>query len=98
MAAQDRPRRGNDGGDGDDLVAAGGAAGTLAGGVITQALSWRWVLLINLPIGLVAAVVASAVVVDRRSDKRTSFDLAGALLLTVGLLLNAYGPVTAGSA
>ncbi len=76
---------------------AGGAAGTLAGGVITQALSWRWVLLINLPIGLVAAVVASAVVVDRRSDKRTSFDLAGALLLTVGLLLNAYGAVTAGS-
>ena len=76
---------------------AGGAAGTLAGGVITQELSWRWVLLINLPIGLVAAVVASAVVVDRRSDKRTSFDLAGALLLTVGLLLNAYGAVTAGS-
>ncbi|HSS37944.1 MAG TPA: MFS transporter, partial [Polyangia bacterium] len=76
---------------------AGGAAGTLLGGVITQELSWRWVLLINLPIGLVAAVVASAVVADRRSDRRTTFDLAGALLLTIGLLLNAYGAVTAGS-
>jgi EmrB/QacA subfamily drug resistance transporter len=76
---------------------AGGAAGTLLGGVITQELSWRWVLLINLPIGLVAAVVASRVVVDRRSDRHTSFDLAGALLLTVGLLLEAYGGVTAGS-
>ena len=76
---------------------AGGAAGTLLGGVITQELSWRWVLLINVPIGLAAALVAGAVVTDRRSEGRTSFDLAGALLLTVGLLLEAYGAVTAGS-
>ena len=76
---------------------AGGAAGTLAGGVITQELSWRWVLLINVPIGLAAATVAGAVVADRHAQERTSFDLAGALLLTAGLLLNAYGAVTAGS-
>ena len=37
---------------------AGGAAGTVLGGVITQELSWRWVLLINPPIGIAAAVIA----------------------------------------
>ena len=44
----------------------GGAAGMLFGGIITQELSWRWVLLINPPIGVAAAVVAYAVVSERR--------------------------------
>src|SRR5437588_5165722 len=44
----------------------GGAAGTLFGGIITQELSWRWVLLINPPIGIAAAVVAYSVVTERR--------------------------------
>ncbi len=76
---------------------AGGAAGTLLGGFITQELSWRWVLLINAPIGLAAAFVATAVVAERRAGARKGFDLAGALLLTTGLLISAYGGVTAGS-
>src|SRR5579884_1432171 len=54
----------------------GGAAGTLFGGIITQELSWRWVLLINPPIGIATALVAWAVVADRRrADQRTSFDM-----------------------
>ncbi len=44
----------------------GGAAGMLFGGIITQELSWRWVLLINPPIGIAAALVAYAVVSERR--------------------------------
>ncbi|HUA10727.1 MAG TPA: MFS transporter [Solirubrobacteraceae bacterium] len=75
---------------------AGGAAGTLLGGIITQELTWRWVLLINLPIGVVAAVVAYSAIAEHRGDNVRSFDLAGALTITLGLLAFVYGVVSAG--
>ncbi len=75
----------------------GGAAGTLFGGIITQELSWRWVLLINPPIGLVAALVAFRVVADRRRAKgEAAFDIAGAVTLTLGQIVLVYGVVQAG--
>ena len=74
----------------------GGAAGTLLGGVLTQELSWRWILLINPPIGIAAAVVGYRVVAERRKETAgRSFDLGGALTLTVGQLVLVYGIVTA---
>ena len=75
---------------------AGGAAGTLLGGVITQELTWRWVLLINLPIGLAAAAVAWVAVHEWRNENKSSFDIAGALTVTGGLLAFVYGIVSAG--
>jgi len=76
---------------------AGGAAGTLLGGIITQELSWRWVLLINPPIGIAAVLVAWAVVEDRRRKREdSSFDIAGALTLTAGQMVLVYGVVQAG--
>ena len=75
----------------------GGAAGVLFGGIITQELSWRWILLINPPIGIVTALVAYAVVRERRRERAgPSFDLAGALTLTIGQMVLVYGVVEAG--
>ncbi len=75
----------------------GGAAGVLLGGVITEVLSWRWVLLINPPIGLAVALMAYMVVADRRRAKAgASFDLAGALTLTIGQMVLVFGVVEAG--
>jgi EmrB/QacA subfamily drug resistance transporter len=75
----------------------GGAAGVLLGGIITEVLSWRWVLLINPPIAIVAAVVAYAVVSERRGARDgSSFDLAGAVTLTVGQMVLVFGVVEAG--
>jgi EmrB/QacA subfamily drug resistance transporter len=75
----------------------GGAAGTLFGGIITQELTWRWILLINPPIAIVTAVIAYAVVRDRRRPRDdASFDIAGALTLTIGQMVLVYGVVEAG--
>jgi EmrB/QacA subfamily drug resistance transporter len=77
---------------------AGGATGTLLGGVITEAWGWRWILLINLPIGIATALVARVAVDERRREHgRGSFDLAGALTVTAGLLALVYGIVSAGA-
>jgi EmrB/QacA subfamily drug resistance transporter len=76
----------------------GGAAGMLFGGIITQELNWRWVLLINPPIGIAAAVVAYVVVNERRRAPKRSFDLAGAITLTIGQMVLVYGIVEAGLA
>jgi EmrB/QacA subfamily drug resistance transporter len=75
----------------------GGAAGVLLGGIITEVLSWRWVLLINPPIAIVAALVAYAVVAERRKGRDAPpFDLAGAVTLTLGQMVLVYGVVEAG--
>jgi EmrB/QacA subfamily drug resistance transporter len=76
---------------------AGGAAGQLFGGIITQEASWRWVLLINPPIGIATALIAYRVVGDPRTKRDSrSFDVAGALTLTVGQIVLVYGVVKAG--
>jgi EmrB/QacA subfamily drug resistance transporter len=73
---------------------AGGAAGALAGGIITQALSWRWILFINLPIGIAAAFFAQRLLLEGRGEHATrNFDFGGALTATLGLSALVYGIV-----
>ncbi|WP_181767029.1 MFS transporter [Streptomyces albidus (ex Kaewkla and Franco 2022)] len=79
--------------------AGGGAAGGLVGGVLTDALSWRWVLLINVPIGAVVLAAAALWVTevrDRTAPRR--LDVPGALLVTAGLVTLAWGIVQTESA
>ncbi|UKY49927.1 MFS transporter [Streptomyces inhibens] len=73
--------------------AGGGAVGGLVGGVLTEYLSWRWVLLINVPVG--ALVLAGAVLwlTESRQGVARRLDVPGALLVTGGLGLVAYGIV-----
>jgi EmrB/QacA subfamily drug resistance transporter len=73
---------------------AGGAAGVLAGGIITQALSWRWILFINLPIGLIAAFLSQRMLLEGRNEHATrNFDFGGALTATLGLCALVFGIV-----
>jgi len=73
-------------------IAGGGAAiGLIAGGALTEFLDWRWCLLVNLPIALVAAAFGVRVLRESRAPGDTRFDLPGALLATLGLLALVYG-------
>src|SRR5947209_3132387 len=73
---------------------AGGAAGVLLGGVLTDALGWRWILFINVPIGITAAVLAQRFIAEGRDRTRSrNFDLSGALTATIGLSLLVLGIV-----
>jgi MFS family permease len=67
---------------------AGGSAGVLLGGVLTDALSWRWILFINIPIGVIAALLSLRYVAEGRDRSRARhFDLAGAGSVTLGLMV-----------
>jgi EmrB/QacA subfamily drug resistance transporter len=70
---------------------AGGAIGVLAGGLLTQYASWRWCLLVNVPLALLAAVAAGRVVRESKATGTTRYDLPGALLSTAGLVCLVYG-------
>jgi len=75
--------------------AVGGSAGTvgvLVGGIITQWLSWRWTLLVNLPVGSLLVVAAGWLLPrDEQPHRRQALDLSGAVTATAGLMATVYG-------
>jgi EmrB/QacA subfamily drug resistance transporter len=78
------------------VAGAGGAAGVLLGGILTSGLSWRWVLFVNVPIGLLAAMMAPRVLLESHGDDSIKgFDIPGAVTVTAGLALLVYAVVDA---
>lgn len=73
--------------------AAGGAAGGFVGGVLVELLSWRWVLLINVPIGVLVLAGGLLWLRESRTGAGRRLDLPGAVLVTAGLATLAYGIV-----
>jgi EmrB/QacA subfamily drug resistance transporter len=73
------------------VASAGGAIGLLAGGLITQAVSWHWIFFVNLPIGVVTALLAARLLEsDRGIGLSAGADVVGAALVTAALMLGVY--------
>ena len=80
------------------VAGSGGAVGVLLGGMLTEWAGWEWVLFVNVPIGIAAALVAPRLVAESRDDSSPSFDIAGAVSVTAGLALLVYTLVDANNA
>jgi EmrB/QacA subfamily drug resistance transporter len=78
------------------VAGAGGAAGVLLGGILTSGLSWRWVLFVNVPIGIAEATFAPRLLLESKAEDGTEgFDIPGAVTVTAGLALLVYTVVDA---
>lgn len=76
------------------VQAGGSSVGLIVGGVLTQAFSWHWAFFVNVPIGVVAVVLASRLFEDDRGlGWREGADVVGAALVTGGLMLLVYSIV-----
>ena len=74
----------------------GGSLGLVLGGVITEWVSWRWVLFINVPIGIAVALAAPLFLTESQPQPGR-FDITGALTSTAGMTALVYGFIRAAS-
>jgi EmrB/QacA subfamily drug resistance transporter len=76
------------------VCAGGGSLGVLLGGVLTSSLSWHWVFLVNLPVGMAICAASLALLPpDTPPAQRPRLDVAGALTVTLSLMLAVYAIV-----
>ena len=76
------------------IASAGAAVGLIAGGLITQAVSWHWIFFVNLPIGVATAIVSARMLEnDRGIGLGLGADALGAILVTAALMLGVYAIV-----
>jgi EmrB/QacA subfamily drug resistance transporter len=81
------------------VAVGGGAVGLLLGGVLTSLFSWQWVFFVNVPVGIIAIVLALRFVPESRVENaRGGVDVAGAVSVTAGLVVLVYALVNAQTA
>jgi EmrB/QacA subfamily drug resistance transporter len=80
------------------VAGSGGAVGVLLGGMLTEWAGWEWVLFVNVPVGIAAALLAPRLLPESRTEGVRHFDFAGAISITAGLSLLVYTLVDAASA
>ncbi|MBD0281235.1 MAG: DHA2 family efflux MFS transporter permease subunit [Thermoleophilaceae bacterium] len=79
------------------VASSGGSIGLLAGGVLTEAISWHWIFFVNLPIGVATGLLALRLVErDEGIGLRGGADVPGAVLVTASLMLGVYTILEAG--
>jgi EmrB/QacA subfamily drug resistance transporter len=73
------------------VASAGFAAGAILGGLLTSTLGWRWVMFVNVPIGILAMVVTPLVLQEHRvQDGQNRVDVGGAFTVTAGIIALVY--------
>jgi EmrB/QacA subfamily drug resistance transporter len=78
------------------VAVGGGSIGLLAGGVLTQALSWHWIFFVNVPIGIATLALGRLLIVENTGiGIKQGVDVIGSILVTVSLMVGIYGIVTA---
>jgi EmrB/QacA subfamily drug resistance transporter len=78
------------------VAVGGGSIGLLVGGILTQAVSWHWIFVINVPIGIVTFVLGSILIKENEGlGVSQGLDVKGSLLMTVSLVIGIYAIVTA---
>ena len=80
------------------VASAGASIGLLAGGILTQAINWHWIFVINLPVGVIVAMSAIRLVENRPGiGLKEGADIPGAVLITSAVMLSVYDLLEAGS-
>jgi EmrB/QacA subfamily drug resistance transporter len=76
------------------VLSGGGTAGVLLGGILTDILSWHWIFLVNIPVGIAVFVACIYLLPrDQEAQQRPRLDVAGAVTVTLSLLLAVYAIV-----
>src|SRR4051812_30862054 len=72
------------------LGGSGAAVGVLAGGILTKYLGWEWIFFVNVPVGVLVAILAPRIVRESREAREHTQDYLGAITITAGLALLVY--------